>query len=354
VTALLVRAARDGHTWLPAATVEAALPAAAVAAALRSGLVVGVGSQPSGPGLALSTLAEEEELLADGLAALAAEGRLAVVAGPAGAGRAGLVTESTERAAAQGGDVAVVDRAERLDVPAALEAVEALPDEALLLLVGDPALLGPQGPGRVLGDLVASGVCPVLHPDPSPGRPGALERLDTEVRAGRLPRPDPEDHTVVVVPVDSDEAAARRAVQVATVSAPRAFDVVAEDVFVLSPLHRGPSGVEALRSAFAEAGAADVSVSTVHDAAAAGTEYPAVVLVLGPSSAGVLDRALVLTAVSLARRHLSVIHGVGADLARAVESMPGRPRRTRLAALLRSASADGPGADAEPGAGRAE
>ena len=49
-----------------------------------------------------------------------------------------------------------------------------------------------------------------------------------------------------------------------------------------------------------------------------------------------LSRPLVYTALTRARRHLSVVHAAGPMLARAVKNIGSIPRRTRLAALLRT------------------
>lgn len=54
-----------------------------------------------------------------------------------------------------------------------------------------------------------------------------------------------------------------------------------------------------------------------------------------------LSRPLVYTALTRARRHLSVVHAAGPMLARAVKNIGSIPRRTRLAALLRTEMAAG-------------
>jgi exodeoxyribonuclease V alpha subunit len=75
---------------------------------------------------------------------------------------------------------------------------------------------------------------------------------------------------------------------------------------------------------------------TVHRAQ--GSEWPAIVVVLPPEASGMLSRPLVYTALTRAQRHLSIVHASGSALARGVREVGARPRRTRLAALLR----DGP------------
>jgi len=77
---------------------------------------------------------------------------------------------------------------------------------------------------------------------------------------------------------------------------------------------------------------------TVHRAQ--GSEWPAVVAVF-PSEAGMmLSRPLVYTALTRAQHHLSVVHGAGPALVRAVRTIGERPRETRLAALLSEALAE--------------
>jgi exodeoxyribonuclease V alpha subunit len=48
-----------------------------------------------------------------------------------------------------------------------------------------------------------------------------------------------------------------------------------------------------------------------------------------------LSRPLVYTAMTRAQRHLSVVHGAGPLLARAVRQIGTLPRRTRLQVMLR-------------------
>ena len=54
-----------------------------------------------------------------------------------------------------------------------------------------------------------------------------------------------------------------------------------------------------------------------------------------PEAGGMLSRPLVYTALTRAQLHLSIVHASGAALARAVREVDVRPRRTRLAQLLR-------------------
>ncbi|SFO75374.1 exodeoxyribonuclease V alpha subunit [Geodermatophilus dictyosporus] len=296
-------------------------------------------------------------------------------------------------------DVVVVDEASMLDVELTAALVEACPDGTHLLLVGDPAQLPSIGPGHVLGDLIDSGVVPVTELTTlyRQAEGGAIARLANAVRGGQLPPVDSPDREVVVVPASGSGEAARRVVQLVTDSIPRALRIEPRNVQVVTPVHRGPAGTIELNRALKERlnpgegtvfgfdvgdrvvatanhldiepigfangevgvvtgtgdGTLDVAFAsgpvtvpndalpdlkhgwaiTVHRAQ--GSEWPGVVVVLPPEAGGMLSRPLVYTALTRAQQHLSIVHASGAALARAVREVDVRPRRTRLARLLR-------------------
>ncbi|MBM7804231.1 exodeoxyribonuclease V alpha subunit [Geodermatophilus bullaregiensis] len=296
-------------------------------------------------------------------------------------------------------DVVVVDEASMLDVELTAALLEACPDGTHLLLVGDPAQLPSIGPGHVLGDLIDSGVVPVTELTTlyRQAEGGAIARLANAVRAGELPPVDSPDREVVVVPAGGSGEAARRVVQLVTDSIPRALRIEPRNVQVVTPVHRGPAGTIELNKALKERlnpgdgtvfgfdvgdrvvatanhldlepvgfangevgvvtgtgeGTLDVAFAsgpvtvpgdalpdlkhgwaiTVHRAQ--GSEWPGVVVVLPPEAGGMLSRPLVYTALTRAQQHLSIVHASGAALARAVREVDVRPRRTRLAQILR-------------------
>lgn len=292
-------------------------------------------------------------------------------------------------------DVVVVDEASMLDVELAAALVEACADGTHLMLVGDPAQLPSIGAGRVLADIIDSGAFTVtelttLHRH-SVG--GAIDQLAAAIRQGELPKVDPPgpEPEVAVVSAGDSAAAARRVVSLVTEAIPRALRVAAEDIQVVTPVHRGPAGTVALNQALkqilnpgsefdpgdrvvatanhldlgfanGEVGTVtgrekdgtlqvsfgpmvvDVSGAVRGDLAlgwaitvhrAQGSEWPAVVAVLPPEAGGLLSRPLVYTAFTRAQRHLSVVHACGGALASAVAMVGARPRRTRLSTLLR-------------------
>jgi exodeoxyribonuclease V alpha subunit len=488
---VLARAARDGHTLLPEATVAAALagldvpgPAGAIDAAVDDGAVTDIASyDDSGEPqrlIGLTRYAMAEESIGEGLARLLAtaeplatpEGATAVTGGldPAqreavqdvaahgvavlhggpGTGKSRTVAAVVELARARhkrialaaptgraakrleeltgqeamtlhrllgaqritgpdrtaqflrgetwplDADVVVVDEASMLDVDLACALVEACADGTHLLLVGDPAQLPSIGPGRVLGDVLDSGVVPAvelttLHRQ---AEGGTIARLAAAVRVGDLPPVDDPTREVVVLPAAGSGEAAHRVVQLVTDSIPRALAIPSADVQVVTPVHRGPAGTIALNAVLKErlnpgpgavqgfdvgdrvvatanhlddgfangevgvvTGITDGALSvdfaggpvvvppkavtdlvhgwaiTVHRAQ--GSEWPAVIVVLPPEAGGMLSRPLVYTALTRAQRHLSVVHAAGPALARGVREVGARPRRTRLSAVLR-------------------
>ena len=294
-------------------------------------------------------------------------------------------------------DVVVVDEASMLDVELAAALLDACPGGCHLLFVGDPAQLPSIGAGRVLGDLIDSGAVPVTELTTlyRQEEGGAIARLATAVRGGELPAvPEDPSREVVVVRVAASAEAAHRTVQLVTDSIPRALGIPAEDVQVVTPVHRGPAGTLALNVAlkarlnpgpgevsgfdvgdrvvatanhldegfangevgtvtaradkglvvsFAGAGAVTVLPKSLKDLThgwavtvhrAQGSEFPAVVAVLPPEAGGLLSRPLVYTAFTRAQRHLSIVNAAGSALARAVHDIGARPRRTRLQGLL--------------------
>jgi exodeoxyribonuclease V alpha subunit len=293
-------------------------------------------------------------------------------------------------------DLVVVDEASMLDAELAAALLSACADGTHLLLVGDPAQLPSIGAGRVLGDLLDGGRLPTTELTTlyRQDAGGTIARLATAVRAGELPAVDDPTHEVVVVPAGSSAEVAHRVVQLVTDSIPRVLSIPAADVQVVTPVHRGDAGTHALNAALKarlnpgpgahrgfdpgdrvvalanrlEAGFTNGEVGTVLGAGdggglrvafttgpadvpgdavaeltlgfaitvhrAQGSEWPAVVVAVPGESAGMLSRPLIYTALTRARRHLSVVPSVGPTLNRAVAAVGAAPRVTRLQSLL--------------------
>ncbi len=216
------------------------------------------------------------------------------------------------------------------------------------------------------------------------------------MREGELPPVADPTREVVVVAARGSADAAHRVTQLVTDSIPRALGIPADQVQVVTPVHRGAAGTMALNTALkarlnpgqgnrrfdegdrvvatanhleatpfgyangevgvvAEverdgtvtvefaSGPAEVKGKALADLVhgwaitvhrAQGSEFPAVVVVVPPEAGGMLSRPLVYTAMTRAQRHLSVVHAAGPALARAVRQIGTLPRRTRLQQML--------------------
>ncbi|MFH9106899.1 helix-hairpin-helix domain-containing protein [Streptomyces albus] len=314
-----------------------------------------------------------------------------VLAGAAGPGRDAEGTLAV--------DLLAVCDAPQLDAETAAALVESLPDGARLVLSGDPGVLGAAGPGQVFGDLVASRCCPhVVSRTPDPGPVGELV---SGIGVGELNQVEAPAKEVVIVPVTDAREAVHRTVQLVADSVPRALGIPAEETQVITVGHGGSAGTRALNAALKErlnpgpgrfAGfdpgdrvahspaPGRTSVGTVASAdetglhlscagrritvppdrvpetvrhgwavtahQAAGLRWNAAVVVLPGDATAALTRQWVYTAFGRAAHHLSVVHGAGDALPRAVAESPGRARLTRLRTLLtESARAAAPAPD---------
>ncbi|MFI1977552.1 helix-hairpin-helix domain-containing protein [Streptomyces wedmorensis] len=316
--------------------------------------------------------------------ALGAAGAAAVTVGGLLAGTAGPGRDEDGAFAL---DLLVVLDAPQLDVETAAVLVESLPDGCRLVLSGDPEVLGAPGAGRVFADALAARVCPRVAsrlPDPGP-----LGELVSGIGVGELNQVEAPGKEVVIVPVRDAGEAVHRTVQLVADSVPRAIGVPAEQTQVVTVGHGGSAGTRALNAALKQrlspgpgrfggydpgdrvayapvpgrtvtgtvlsadaeglrlrCGDEEVRVPkerveatlrhgwalTAHQAA--GTRWPAVVVVLPGDAAGGLSRPWVYTAFGRAERHLSVVHGVDQALARAVAEGVAPERTTRLRPLL--------------------
>ena len=156
-------------------------------------------------------------------------------------------------------DLVVVDEISMLDVTLAHHLVKAIQPPTRLVLVGDPDQLPSVGAGNVLADLIRSGVVPVhrlSHIYRQAEGSLIIENAHRILRGEALQLPAKGDASAdfYFFPVDEVEAAAERMVEVATERIPRTFGLDwTRDVQVISPMYRGPCGVDALNDSLREA-----------------------------------------------------------------------------------------------------
>ena len=146
--------------------------------------------------------------------------------------------------------VVIADETSMLDVRLAAQLLEAVPDHATVVFVGDADQLPPVGPGLVLSDIIASGTIPVAKLT-KVYRQAAQSRIISAAHAinrGIMPDlvPDPNGDFFFSPAYDPDEAA-DRIVKYVSANLPRYYGFNAKrDIQVLSPMQKTPTGVRAL------------------------------------------------------------------------------------------------------------
>ena len=155
-------------------------------------------------------------------------------------------------------DLIVVDEISMLDLVLAHHLVKAIQPPTRVVFVGDPDQLPSVSPGNVLADLLACGRLPVF-------RLRHVHRQEAEslivsnahrILAGQplvLPERGDAPTDFYFFPTDGEAAAADRLVEVVTKRIPDRFGLTWwRDVQVLSPMYRGPCGVDALNERLRE------------------------------------------------------------------------------------------------------
>jgi exodeoxyribonuclease V alpha subunit len=402
----------------------------AVATALASGVSVLTGGPGTGKTTTLDALVRVARSLRANVALAAPTGRAAkrleeVVDAPATTihrllearpdGAGGFVFRYSESEPLPH-DLVIVDEVSMCDTWLTHRLVAALADGTRLVLVGDPDQLPSVGPGNVLRDVMASGAVAVtelleVHRQAAASRIVALAR---EVLAGDVGGLAGRDGDVFLAEEPDRSLVVDRVVRAVAERAPEEFGVDVDDVQVLAPMYRGPTGVDALNVALKRAlnpsgrrvavGGLDVGdrvMQTRNDAEldvangdvgrvvdlsrregtvrvafprgevtyprdrvrdlipawavtvhkAQGGEWPVVVLVVDPAHRTMLWRNLVYTAITRASRALIIVGRAGALRDAARRDRPSE-RRTGLAWRLERAAAgsDGGGSSAAAGA----
>ncbi len=149
-------------------------------------------------------------------------------------------------------DLVVVDEISMLDLVLAHHLFKSVQPPTRLILVGDPDQLPSVAAGNVLSDLLESRAIPTF-------RLTEIYRQDSRslivenahrILKGEMPRfpaPNAPRADFYFFPVEGEEAAADRLVEVVTRRIPEAFSMPWErDVQVLAPMYRGACGVDAL------------------------------------------------------------------------------------------------------------
>ncbi|MBI5535555.1 MAG: ATP-dependent RecD-like DNA helicase [Deltaproteobacteria bacterium] len=156
-------------------------------------------------------------------------------------------------------DVLIVDECSMLDLPLAHALVRAIPPKARLVLVGDVDQLPSIGPGAVLRDIIESRAIPTIRLVEI-FRQAAASRIVSSAHRildGRIPESSSKGESggdfFVVTAADAQDAAGKVR-QLVVERIPKSFSLdPVRQVQVLTPMHRGPAGSEALNRALQDA-----------------------------------------------------------------------------------------------------
>lgn len=149
------------------------------------------------------------------------------------------------------GDVVVVDEVSMVDVPLMSRLLDAMPRKARLILVGDADQLPSVGPGLVLGDVIRSGIIPVVHLREIFRQAGDSRIISGAHAINRGEVPDiieaPKDSDFVFIDREDPEVCAATLVSMVRDRLPKhlGLDPI-EGIQILSPMHRGSLGIKEL------------------------------------------------------------------------------------------------------------
>jgi exodeoxyribonuclease V alpha subunit len=149
-------------------------------------------------------------------------------------------------------ELIVADEMSMVDIVLMNQLLRAVPDEAGLLMVGDPDQLPSVGAGAVLSDLIGSGVVGTARLTDI-FRQAATSRIIVNahrINRGQLPQTSEEqegDSDFFFIPADSPEAIQHKLLTVVAERMPRRFGLdPLDDIQVLTPMNRGGLGARAL------------------------------------------------------------------------------------------------------------
>ena len=152
-------------------------------------------------------------------------------------------------------DFLVVDEASMLDLLLTNHLLKAVRTGTHVLFVGDVDQLPSVGAGDVLRDLIRSGIAPVTRLN-TIFRQAANSKIITNahlINQGRFPVFSQGEGDFYLFPAEDATAAADWVVQIVTERIPQKFGLDAvHDIQVLSPIYRGPAGVNALNDRLQE------------------------------------------------------------------------------------------------------
>jgi exodeoxyribonuclease V alpha subunit len=152
-------------------------------------------------------------------------------------------------------DVLIVDESSMIDLTLFLTLLKAIPDKAAVILVGDVDQLPSVGSGAVLSDLIQSHTMQTIYLTEI-FRQAAHSKIVVNahrINQKQLPVPNEKNSDFYMIKVDSAEAMQTELLELVTQRLPSYLDCdPIHDIQVLTPMHRGYVGTQALNKALQE------------------------------------------------------------------------------------------------------
>jgi len=152
-------------------------------------------------------------------------------------------------------DLVVVDEASMVDTSLMFHLLKAVPDQAVLILVGDVFQLPSVGPGNVLSDLIESGCLPVVHLDQifRQGEGSLIVVNAHRIHQGEMPilvkEEEGRNKEFYFLDQEDPEKAARWILEMVQEKLPRRYGLdPLQDIQVLTPMYKGAVGAENLNA----------------------------------------------------------------------------------------------------------
>ncbi len=141
-------------------------------------------------------------------------------------------------------DVVIVDEMSMVDVSLLYNLLQAVPGNARLILVGDPDQLPPVGPGFPFGDMLRSGVLPVVQLTEifRQAQQSLIVMNAHRVNRGEMPVLKDVKNDFFFIPCRSEEAVAQTIEGLCAARLPQNMGIPSDQIQVLSPTKKGGAG----------------------------------------------------------------------------------------------------------------
>lgn len=145
------------------------------------------------------------------------------------------------------GSLFIVDEASMMDVLLARQFFQSIPAHGSVIVVGDENQLPSVGPGQVLADLIASGVCPVVRLTKihRQAKGSAILNLAYSILNQEMPESVPRVSDDLVFLRRRDPEIPGDVLKTLQACAEEGFDLF-DDVQVLVPMYKGAAGIDAI------------------------------------------------------------------------------------------------------------